>query len=371
MQRKLGVRYLVPLALLLVLAMALAACSDPEPTATPTPTPTATPTPTPTPAPTATPEPTATPASMPDIEPTTDAPAMGGEGTLRGFFMNPATTGQDLINGLSEEEASCIETTVGEATFQFMLAIPLMAAGSDPSSAAPLFGCLSPENAVLFGIAILDAQAGGWAPETRECITNIGLEHPDAVFIRMGMTMGTGPDAPEETLDFNVQIHECKTDEEKKDFTVALWVGLDRNATGTGQDIYDLLTESEAQCVKDNLSEEEFATMMASRPLAAVQIGATVAHCISKQTNEKIFANGIQWVMGGVRDETLSCLEEFARQHPAFVALLASGIEGIQAMPADQFLTISAAGNEQYHCMSEDEVLRVQEAAAAAMTAGP
>ena len=95
---------------------------------------------------------------------------------------------------------------------------------------------------------------------------------------------------------------------------MALWVGLDRKATGTRQDIYDLLTESEAQCVKDSLSEEEFPAMMVARPLAAAQIGATVAHCISKQTNEKIFANGIQWVMGGVRDETLSCPEEFARQ---------------------------------------------------------
>ena len=297
---------------------------------------------------------------------------MGAEDGLRGFFMTQATTFQDVVDRISAEEASCIQTTVGEATYQFMLAFPLLAAGTDPEGAAPLLGCLTPENTVLFVVAMLDAQMGGWAPETRECITEVGLEHPNAVFIRMGLDAMVSPDAIDETLDFNIEIHECQTDDEKKDFTVALWIGLDRNATGTGQDIFGLLTEAEAQCVQSGLSEEQFTAMMAASPLEATQIGTAVSDCISLETNLHIFANGIQWVMGGVRDETLSCLVEFGRDNLEFVALLASGIEGIQAMPAAEFLRITAAGNDQYACMSDEEVLRVQEAAAAAMAApGP
>ena len=71
--------------------------------------------------------------------------------------------------------------------------------------------------------------------------------------------------------------------------------------------------------------------------------------------------------MGGVTDETLSCLKEFGRNNPAFVALLSMGLEGIQAMPADQFLATIAVGNQQYACMTPDELLRVQEASTAAM----
>lgn len=294
---------------------------------------------------------------------------MGMEDGLRGFFMTSTTTFQDVVDRISEAETSCIRNAFGEDTFQFMLSFPLLSAGSDPSAAGPLFGCFTPENAVSFAVAILDAQSGGWSPETRECVTDIGLEHPNAVFASMGLDMMMASDAPEETLDFSVQIQECRSDEEKRDFTLALWIALDRNAEGAGQDIYDLLTESEAQCVSDGLPADQFAAMMAASPLDAIQIGLTVAHCISLDTNLKIFANGIQWAIGGVRDETLICLQEFGRQNPAFVALLASGIEGIRAMPADEFLMITAAGNDQYACMTEEEVQRVHEATEAAMSA--
>ncbi len=66
-------------------------------------------------------------------------------------------------------------------------------------------------------------------------------------------------------------------------------------------------------------------------------------------------------------DETLSCIESFARQNPAYVALLSTGIAGITAMPADQFLEIAAVGNDQYACMTEEELLRVQQNATLAM----
>ncbi len=368
-KHKSGIRFtlFIALALALALSLALAACSDPEPTATPTPTPTATPTPTPEPTATPTPEPTDPPA----MEEPTEAPAMDAGDGLRGFFMDPTTTFQHVVDRISEAETACIEAAFGAETLQFMLNFPLLAAGSDPTAAAPLLGCMTPNNAVLFVVAMLDAQAGGWEPETRECITELGLEHPNAVFLRLGLDAMVDPDSTEETLDFNIQIYECQTDEEKKAFTVALWIGLDRNAEGTGQDIYDLLTESEAQCVSDGLPAEQFAAMMAASPLEATQIGLAVAPCISLDTNLKIFANGIQWAMGGVRDETLSCLEEFGRQNPTFVALLASGIEGIQAMPAAEFLAITAVGNDQYACMTAEEVLRVQQAAGAAMSSAP
>ena len=166
-----------------------------------------------------------------------------------------------------------------------------------------------------------------------------------------------------------MQIYECLTDDEKKAFTVSLWTGLDKNSTATGNDIFALLSESEAACVRESLSEEDFETMVAAQPLQAVSIAAIASHCIDPQTNFTIFANGIQWSIGGVADETLSCLEDFARANPAFVALLASGLQGIEAMPTAEFLGIIAVGNLQYACMTEDELLRVQQAATAAMQA--
>ena len=74
-------------------------------------------------------------------------------------------------------------------------------------------------------------------------------------------------------------------------------------------------------------------------------------HCIEPETNFKIFANGIQCAIGDVTEETLSCLQNFARASPAFVALLSSGLQGIEAMPADEFVEVSNAGAQQYACI--------------------
>ena len=148
---------------------------------------------------------------------------------------------------------------------------------------------------------------------------------------------------------------------------MSLWAGLDRHSTATGGDIVALLSESEVACVRDGLSEEQFATMVGAQPLEAAAIGSTVSYCVDPETNIKIFANGIQWAIGGVTEETLSCLEDFARENLTFIALLASGLQGIEAMPADAFVEVSNAGSQQYDCMTEEELLRVQESATAAM----
>ena len=66
-------------------------------------------------------------------------------------------------------------------------------------------------------------------------------------------------------------------------------------------------------------------------------------------------------------DETLGCLEDFARDYPDFTALLSSGLEGIQSMSTELFVEVSDVGQMQYECMTEEELMRVQLAATAAL----
>ena len=71
------------------------------------------------------------------------------------------------------------------------------------------------------------------------------MGHPDAVYVRLGLALGSYPIDAAETLAHNVEIYECITNKEKKAFTVSLWTGLDRHATATGSDIIALLSESD------------------------------------------------------------------------------------------------------------------------------
>lgn len=365
-QQSLRFEYLFSVVSALVLTASLAACAGDDETEEPTDTTTTTSTTTVLETTTTTIVEATTTTTESASDPSEETPTMMGD--LRDFHLTTSTTGQDLIDRISEEEASCIEEAFGETVFQFILQSPLMTQGADPSAAEPLFNCMTTDNVVFFAVASLDAQAGGWSPESRECITTVSLEHPQAIFIRMGLNIEGGVESPAETLDYNVLIHECLTNEEKKEFTLALWIGIDQNSPATGQDIYDLLTDSEAQCVTENLSAEQLTTMLAAQPLEAVQIGSTAGNqCISQETNEKIFTNMMSQALGGVNEETLSCLEGFTREYPEFVALLAAGLEALQNIPADDFVRITDLGNAQYDCMTEEEMLRIQENATAAM----
>ena len=63
------------------------------------------------------------------------------------------------------------------------------------------------------------------------------------------------------------------------------------------------------------------------------------------------------------------CLASFAENNPAYIELFTSGLEGIFAIPADEFVAITGVGNDQHACMTEEEVLRVQHSVTVALAA--
>ncbi|MCY4583757.1 MAG: hypothetical protein OXE50_13330, partial [Chloroflexi bacterium] len=158
------------IAAVALLALVVAAACSPEPTPTPTPTATPTPTPTPTPVPTPTPAPAADEAAM----------------SMRDFVLDASTTGKDLFDRLSGQENGCVKGVLGDAVYEVMLGMPLLAAGGDAASAAPLFACLAPENVVLLGMAFLGA-GGGYSAESQACLTDLALQHPEIIFARLGI----------------------------------------------------------------------------------------------------------------------------------------------------------------------------------------
>ena len=147
---------------------------------------------------------------------------------MRDFVLDPMTTGKDLFDRLSEQEAVCIKGVVGDAVYQAMLSFPLLAAGGDPATAAPIFGCLTFENAVLVGAAFLDAAAGGRTDESRECIADFALQHPEFISARMGIEL---PEAHtfdgEETRNVLVGFYDCMTETEASVALAELYISID------------------------------------------------------------------------------------------------------------------------------------------------
>ena len=360
----LGRRWLWVVSLATLLVLAVVACGS-DPTATPEPT--ATPTP-----PTATPlPPTATPAPPPPADTPEPEEAPSAMNPLEKLVLTPATTGRDLFGSLSEEETNCIKSNIGEAFFGLMMDAPIMQAAASPEAAAPVFGCINEENLVLIGVAFMEAQSPGWEEETRACITEVGKRHPNVTYVRLGLAyQGDSADDASETNLYNLEVYDCMTNKEKQEFTLALWIGVDRNSQATGADVVGLLSEEELACVMEDLSVEEMATVATSKPLEAVTVANKVIHCIDPATELEIFVKGLEWGLGDLTEDSLECLRGFAEENPQYVSLVRSGIENLRAMDADEFVAIVDAGLDQYTCLTEQELQNIQIAFTNAMS-GP
>ena len=337
-----------------------AACSDdsePEPTptatqapaaatpapATPTPTPTPTPSPTPTPTPppaTATPEPTPAP-------------------TLRDFVVTPATTGKDLLDRLSEGEQGCIKEAFGDFIYTIMQGTPLLSAGGDPAAAAPLFGCLEIESLVRVGIAFIDASAGGWTPETRECMVQVGLEHPDAILVGLGLPADAEASQAAAGHPYVLELYGCLTVDEQVDYLLNFQEVIDALTTAE-HDLIGAIPEADVACIRDALSDDEYTTLLAGTVHEAFDVSGAVADCMSDEAYVRSFVTITETTVGELTDDTRACIEVFARDHPHYTALINAHAYDPSTTDAENLAEIASDGLKTWACMTEEEIQRSQ-----------
>lgn len=342
----------------LVALVAVTACStDPAPTATPVPTAT----------PTAMPVPTVTLAPIATAMPTPITTAVQPSPSLRNFVLDMSTTGQDLIDHISEREAACFKEVSGDAAYQAVLGMPLLAVSGDPGEAAPLFGCLSTENAVLLGVALLDAAAGGRSEQTRMCIADFALERPELIYERLGLewrgegtSHGTGPRT------VILGFYTCMTGRERADALINLYTALDAASPLSGKDLVALLPEAEATCVRDALTEGEYAALVSATPLRAAGVGVSATDCLTLDSVAAFFVIATEGVLGDISGASVECIGDFVLnrhgQLPIFAAYLND--RSLPFSSAD-LMEVAEGGFELFDCLNEDELVRIDELATA------
>ena len=327
-------------------AAATQAPSTPTPTPpTPTPTPTATATATPAATPTATPEATATPAPTPAL-------------TLADFVLTPQTTGKDLLDRLSEGERACIKEAFGDFVYAAMQGIPILAAGSDPAQAAPLFGCLEIESIVRFGVAYLDAAVGGWNRDTRECMVQVGLQHPDAILLALALPSSSGADAGSASYPYMVEIYNCLTADDQVAYVLRLRDVVDPH-TSAGRDLIGAIPAADAACIRDALTDGEYATLLEGTVREAFDASDAVSGCMSEEAYVQAFLTTHEAAIGPMTPATRSCLEEFARDHPRYTLLMDPHSYDATA-DRDELAEVARDGVKTWLCMTEEEIRRSQ-----------
>ena len=210
----LRVRYGIIGVALIAVAVTLAACgSDPTPTPTPTPAPTRTPTPTP-----------------------------GALVGMADFTVDESTTGRDLIAVLTEEEVSCIRTTLGEDGYATFLRAPALQFDS-PELGFP-GACLSAESTATVVSAVMDADAGGLSADSRTCLHHAAAAQGPALFRGDPEGQGSGSFSAAFFIDSLL----CMTDEEA--------ARRDENLGGES-----IIPPSDLRCIVDAAGKEQIVAL--------------------------------------------------------------------------------------------------------------
>ncbi len=262
------------------------------------------------------------------------------------------TTGSDLIERLSDEEAACIKSAVGDAAYELMLGTPLISAGTGAGAAQPLLACLTQDNVVLLGTAVIDAQAGGRSAETRECIVELGLEHPEVVYVRLGWEWPGGT-APHEIHAYLTDYYRCMAPEEKVAFAIQLSAGLAAANPVTGRDFVASLAEDETACLREFIGEERW------EPFLNVQLvpggrgnrGAVLEACFGTAGTGQLFAHVFAARLGGLSEPTLACVLDFTEDYPGAVELFSGDAAAVRGLSAEEFVEVAQDVQWLFDCL--------------------
>ncbi len=362
-----GALFLAVALTILALAAACGGDSEPEPAPTATqPPPTATPSPTPEPTPTATPSPTPEPTPAP-ATPTPTPDAAQPAGSMRDLVIDESSTIKDVMDRLSTEETDCVRAAFGEAVYQLLLTAPILQGGS-PEATATLFGCLEPENVVLSVVAIEDALAGGRSEDTRRCLADLSLEHPELAYIQLGLEW-TGADATHASeMHASILAYwDCLTDAESVRLGLRVFAALDSTSSLTGADLVTLLPESEAACMREILTDQQINTLLTAKPLDGVRAAAPAGACLSPATIAALYVAALEGLLGEITAESATCIADYAVEHPDFLPLLSSDPTAMAALSPAELGTIADGTKAVLSCYTEDELVRAQDLILAAM----
>ena len=307
--------------------MIAVACSDPEPTATPTP------------------ETTSTPVTLASLAITVD------------------TNGQDVMENVSEAEASCTRREAGDAAYQGFLGTNLAAADRDASTIDPLFACLTDDNFILFGVGLIDAKSGGRTEESQTCILGLSRDHPEVVHVALGVG-GTETDTghPAQTQEYLQSLYKCLSEMEQVEFILGMWEAYSNENTMTPAELFELLTEDEITCMREafGLTQEQFEAIVKTRLSGGGQSLGLGFGCVGEEFYVRVFPPIAASRFGGLTDESKSCLVDFAAAPPHFVIQVSTGPYDIALDPSG-FAETAQDGFRMFSCLNDEELQRFQD----------
>ena len=246
----------------------------------------------------------------------------------------------------------------GEFVYAAMQGLPLLAVGGDVSQAAPLFACLEIESVVRVGIAFTSAAAGGWTADTTECMVQIGLEQPAAILGGLGLSPAGDADTAAAASPSVLGLYDCLTDQERVDYLLRFQEVIDVLTTAE-YDLIGAIPEADAACIRDAVTDDEYARILTGTVHEAFDVSDAVADCMSDEAYVRSFVTITETTIGELTDASRACMEQFARDHPHYTALINAHAYEFPTDPTE-LAEIASDGLKTWGCLTPDEIQRSQ-----------
>lgn len=306
---------------------------------------------------TAAPEPAPEPETEPEAAPETTQPPPSSAG-LR---ITSETTSEELLARISDAEAACLSSAMGDTNFELFRAAPILAAAAF-ESAYELFGaCLEDESLTLLGVGLMSAHMGGWADDSLACVTELSRNHPELVSVALGLEQD--PAHTTEVHSILLDMYECLDTWEEAAILATMSGAALEVAPFSGQDFIDSLTETDAECLKASVPEALF-DMIASAPSVAggelQDAPAEILDCISPQSTNQMFGGVLAKGMGATSAESRACMVEFAADHSHYMELARTAAADPAALTEEENAELTEDGLKVFSCMSVEELASFQ-----------
>ncbi|MCY4448530.1 MAG: hypothetical protein OXE02_06760 [Chloroflexi bacterium] len=282
--------------------------------------------------------------------------------SLDGFMVTSATVGGELADAVSGDEASCLEETIGDSAYQAFRAAPLAESGRDTANMRAVYDCLTEDNFLIYVVGVSLVWSGGWSAETEACIIAVAREQPEFVYIQIGLEeeVTTAREAHVYLLDYV----NCLNDEEKIAFTQRTFSGPETLDPSALLEILAFIPTAEAACLLDavGVTPEQLPQRIQADAGGGFvnELLSAVPTCISEETSINIFVADTGKVLGGLSDQSQTCLKAFGMENYHFFELVAGGQAAAQAMPAAAVAAIVDDGLRMVECFNDDELLALQ-----------
>ena len=139
-----------------------------------------------------------------------------------------------------------------------------------------------------------------------------------------------------------MEFYNCLTAVEKMGFLVSFQAEVNSN-TFTGARRHRCAPRIRG-CIRESLSEEQYDMLLETTIHEAFRTTESLSNCITPEGYSEVFVAITASQGGGLSDESLSCVADFARAHPHYVALINPDSYDLSAMTPSDFVEIADDG---------------------------